>query len=473
MNSIEITQGATASMNYGDTLTLTTDVATGYSNVWSVTDGSSVSVDATTGVVTTNSIGKSTVTVTLKDNITGATTITDTIEITVDRVVASIEGVTGVKETYTVGEEFAVQGAILVKYTDSDTAVSVPITSDMVSYFNTATTGEKTVTLQYEGKVTTFNVNVYEGIEDVYITGDSTVIAGNTIQLTSGLTKKLTGATYSWAITSGENSVIKLVSGGSSDTAVFEGVAVGNAEAKVTISYGGETYTKTANIAVLAPTVTGISITGGDRTIDVGEVVDLEAVVTTNGADYTGTVSWSSSNTGVVSVNGGEITAESRGEATITATAGGESAAIKVTVVPVFDDAITGITLVANETILKEGNSASITVTGNDGTVIDNTDVTWSALNGLASVSSDGVVTATAGTGTAIVQATLIGTNISATIAFNIVDTMNSIEITQGATTSMNYGDTLTLTRKVSGHKNEICISEGMRNRDKVCIHTI
>ena len=76
---------------------------------------------------------------------------------------------------------------------------------------------------------------------------------------------------------------------------------------------------------------TGIRLNKSSASIEEGKTLQLSATLQPNGA--TGSVSWSSNNTGVALVNSnGLVTAVSQGNATITATVGGYSASCNITV---------------------------------------------------------------------------------------------------------------------------------------------
>lgn len=107
--------------------------------------------------------------------------------------------------------------------------------------------------------------------------------------------------------------------------------------------------------------VNRVEIPGGDRTIEVGQSVQLSArVLDGNGGLITGqTVEWNSSSPGVAAVsNSGNVMALTEGTTQITATAGGRSGSTNVTVtVPI---AITGVAPLP----LRAGQAATITGTG-------------------------------------------------------------------------------------------------------------
>lgn len=90
--------------------------------------------------------------------------------------------------------------------------------------------------------------------------------------------------------------------------------------------YGG------SNFSGAAETVSEVTLDKTEISIDEGKTQTLTATVTPSGA---ATVTWKSSDSKVATVSNGKVTAVKEGTATITATAGGKSAACKVTVTAV------------------------------------------------------------------------------------------------------------------------------------------
>lgn len=64
------------------------------------------------------------------------------------------------KLTYSTGESLDVTGAVITAAYSDSTTQDVNVTSAMCSGFDSSTTGEKTVTVTYESKTTTFTVTV-------------------------------------------------------------------------------------------------------------------------------------------------------------------------------------------------------------------------------------------------------------------------------------------------------------------------
>ena len=80
---------------------------------------------------------------------------------------------------YTVGDEFA-GGNVLVVYSDGTTE-TVELTAEMVSGFDTAATGKKTVTVTYGGKTVTVEIEVAAEAPD-----NGNTSGGNTDNTTNG-----------------------------------------------------------------------------------------------------------------------------------------------------------------------------------------------------------------------------------------------------------------------------------------------
>lgn len=137
--------------------------------------------------------------------------------------------------------------------------------------------------------------------------------------------------------------------------------------------------------------VTSVSVAPAELNLTVGGTGTLTANVSPEGA--TDTVTWSSSDPAVATVENGVVTAVGVGEAIITATAGDASATCKVTVQP---DAIpvTGVTVTADRTGLYNGEVAVLTATVLPENATDKT-VTWTSSDEtVATVDANGRVTA-------------------------------------------------------------------------------
>jgi len=149
---------------------------------------------------------------------------------------------------------------------------------------------------------------------------------GNTLTLSATVDDVATDKTVVWS--SSDDSVASVENG------VVTANKSGTATITVTATNGTEDTsddkTDTITITVTNP-ATGISLNKSTLTLTVGNDETLTANVTPTDAD--GSVTWSSSDTNVATVDSnGKVTAVAAGTATITATAGNKSATCTVTV---------------------------------------------------------------------------------------------------------------------------------------------
>ena len=200
-------------------------------------------------------------------------------------------------------------------------------------------------------------------------------------------------------------------------SAVAEGTAV------ITASAGGKSATCTVTVPHVAVPVASVTLNKTETTIEVGGSETLIATVNPDNADDP-TVTWSSSNEAVATVVNGLVSAVAEGTAVITASAGGKSATCTVTVPHVFIP-VESITLNKTETTIQEGGVELLVATVNP-TGADNATVTWtSSNNGVATVGSNGKVTAIA-EGTAVITAEAGGKTATCTVTVTPADKTNS-----------------------------------------------
>ena len=144
--------------------------------------------------------------------------------------------------------------------------------------------------------------------------------------------------------------------------------------------------------------VSSVSISGGDFQLPVGSTRKLSATVApANATDRA--VSWKSSDTSVATVDAsGTVKAVKAGTATITATAGGKSATVKVTVasdyVAVSSVAISGTGVSGGKATINVGAGLNLTATVSPSNASDKT-VKWTTSNAaVATVDANGAVRA-------------------------------------------------------------------------------
>ena len=147
---------------------------------------------------------------------------------------------------------------------------------------------------------------------------------------------------------------------------------------------------------------TKITLSTSAIELQIGGTTNPTVVASVEPAGTTDQVVWSVSPEGVVTVNGGTITAIAEGNATITATAGSVSASCGVTVKPQAETttpdptptvAATGVNLDKSSATLTEGETATLTATVAPDNA-SNKEVTWSSSNEAVATVTNGKVTA-------------------------------------------------------------------------------
>ena len=198
--------------------------------------------------------------------------------------------------------------------------------------------------------------------------------------------------------------------------------------------------------------VTGVSLNKTTLSLETGGSETLTATIAPEGATDQ-TVTWSSDKEGVATVSSaGLVTAVAAGEATITVktTDGGFTATCKVTVTdPVI--AVTGVSLSKTTLSLETGGTATLTATVAPTGASDKT-VTWrSKKEGVATVSSAGLVTAVAAGDATITVKTTDG-GFTATCKVTVTDPVISVTgVTLNKTTlELETGGSETLTATVA-----------------------
>jgi uncharacterized protein YjdB len=160
----------------------------------------------------------------------------------------------------------------------------------------------------------------------------------------------------------------------------------------------------------------------GPATIPSGQASQLTASIATTGSRQvvSSGVVWQSSNAAIASVSAdGVLTGLSVGTATITASYQGVVGTLKVTVT---DVAVASISFYGTTTVTRAGTSQlTATATLADGSLRIVTNLaTWQSLNtDIATVSSNGLVTALSTAGTATIAATYLGVTGTVDITVN------------------------------------------------------
>ena len=191
--------------------------------------------------------------------------------------------------------------------------------------------------------------------------------------------------------------------------------------------------------------VASVSVTPATATIGVGQTAQYAAITRDAFGNPLGgrTVTWSSSNPGVATVNGaGQATGVAVGSATLTATSEGKSgtAAILVTNVPVASVAVSPASA-----SVQVGQTVQLAATPRDanGNPLSGRAVSWASSNtAVATVSGSGLVTGVTA-GSATITATSEGQGGTATITVSTVP-VASVTVSP-ATASVQAGQTVQL----------------------------
>lgn len=263
-----------------------------------------------------------------------------------------------------------------VTYSSSDESVATVNANGLVT---TKKAGTAIITAQ----VGTLSATCTVSVTPAAITGirlapaKAGIKVGQTVQLEHTLVPAGTVGAVSYT-TSDES--VAAVSG--------TGLVTGKKTGTATITAKSGSFSATSKITVSNIAPTGITLGKATATVEAGKTIQLTAALTPAGAG--GTVTYSSSDTGVATVSAsGLVTGKKAGAATITAKVGTLTSTCKVTVKSVT---LTGITLAPDQAGLKVGQTVQLEHTlmpiGAGGTVSYTSSDT-----GVATVSSTGLVT--------------------------------------------------------------------------------
>jgi len=203
----------------------------------------------------------------------------------------------------------------------------------------------------------------------------------------------------------------------------------------------------TATVTVIPVPVASVSVSPPSASVLVGGTVSLVATTLDSaGGVLTGrAVTWSSSNTGIATVNGsGVVTALAPGSSTMTATSEGKSGTASVAVSSVPVASVTVAPATASPPV---GQTVQLTATPQDasGNPLSGRVITWSSTSTtVATVSGSGLVTARAA-GSATITATSEGQSGTAAITVPAPAPVASVSVSP-ATASVPVGQTVQLT---------------------------
>ena len=401
----------------GTTLQLTATVSPSNANnktvTWS-TSNSNVATVSSSGLVTAQNPGTTTITVATTDgsNLSATCQVTVTAQvatgISLNKTSASIVVDKTLQLNATVSPSTTTNQSVL--WTSSNTSVARVNSNGLVTAKAVGTATITATTQDGSNLSASCQVTVTPQLAtDISLNRTSaTIYDGTTLQLAATISpSNTTNKTIAW---SSSNTAVATVSSGGLVTALKPGTA------SITVTtQDGSNLSATCQLTVQKQLATGVSLNKTSATLNTGQTLQLTATVTPSNTTNKN-VTWSSSNTNIATVNSnGLVTAKAAGTATIAATtADGSnlSAACAVTVTPQL---ATGISLNKTQATLVDGTTVQLTATVSPSNA-NNKTVTWSTSNSnVATVSSSGLVTAQNPGTTTITVATTDGSNLSAT----------------------------------------------------------
>ena len=431
VSSVELDK-TSAQLKAGETVTLTATVkpddATDKTVTWSTSDSSVATVD--NGVVTAIKVGSATITAKAGDkSATCSISVVPTLvtSVTLDQTNASLRVGETVTLTATVKPDDATDKA--VTWTTSDASVATVdngvVTANKV--------GSATITAKAGDKSATCSISVVPTpVTSVTLNkANASLKVGETISLTATVKPDdATDKTVTWETS--EASVATITDG------VVTAIKLGSA----TITAKAGDKSAVCAITVIPTPVTSVTLNQTSASLKVGETVTLTATVKPDDATDK-TVTWTTSDASVATVDNGMVIAKKVGSATITAKAGNISATCAITIIPT---PVTSVTLDQTGATLKVGETITLTATVKPDDATDKT-VKWTSSNKyVASVDQNGRITANTG-GTATITAT--SGSFSATCKVTVIVPVENITLNMVSKT-IKVNETILLIAVVS-----------------------
>ncbi|MGI6711101.1 MAG: Ig-like domain-containing protein [Bacilli bacterium] len=429
--------------NYGDSTYLNDDI------IWMSQNSEVASIDAN-GILTANQAGTTTIIVIIDNQ-------TATIVVNV-----RTDGAVVVKPT-----SLIINGSSFVNVSDSVILTVTPNQGNITGITWTSSDNSKatvnefgivtgvatgivtiTATLTDDTSVSnTFTLVVKESetsaspITSINLSGANEVLQGNKIKLNVTYTPANEPATFTYA---SSNTSVAIVDAAGWVTGVSGGVV------QITASLVGDPEKKANFTVTVIPLPTGITISGAS-TVSYGQNIILTATAIPTGA--TNIVTWTSSDSTVVTIDvNGRVTGMKVGTATITATSI-VSASIKATHQVTVTDQMS-ITLNPTSLNLVAGSNQTLTATVVAASLTDKS-VSWSSSNtSVATVDSNGKVTAVAAGSANIIAKLNANNSIQAQASVTVTaPSLPTISLSNN-TLSLVVGDTKTLTATVGNTSN-------------------
>ena len=386
VSSVELDQ-KTLEMTEGDEVTLTATVkpddATDKTVTWTSSDATVATV--TDGKVKALKAGSVTITATAGEKSAACA-------ISVKAKVVPVTSVTLDKTTLTLteGDETTLTATVkpdnatdkTVTWTTSDATVAT-VTDGKVKAIKA---GTATITAKAGDKTATCTVTVKAKVIPV----TSMWLDKSELELTEGDEAVLTATVMP------ENATDKTVTWTSSNTSVATVTdgkvkAIKAGTATITAKAGEKSAKCTVTVLPSFIAVTSVTLDRTTLGLVEGDQAVLTATVSPDNATDP-TVTWTTSNASIATVEDGMVTAVKAGTATITAKAGDKTAKCTVTVTAAFVP-VTSVTLNKTTLEMTEGDETTLTATVNPDNATDKT-VTWSSSDATVATVADGKVKA-------------------------------------------------------------------------------
>lgn len=374
---------------------------------WSVTalDGSATTLahlTTTKGEVATSAKGTVKVTAVVPENVTGNTSLSATAELTIsDKKITDV--VINGKQAIVINKGLYVDPEIKVHYSNGDEEVVDASTSGLTFY--TSTDGSNTAAFNVnnldseKGRLTAKNEGVtkawavykvqnvdYKSDEvDVFVSGK----VADRLRFTQFIDSIPKGSHEQFLLevvySDGSSADVTSSATWQVDAPDLASINKGRVSTNltntgdfvVTASYGGLTHHR--NVAVSTATLVSIELSNTSKQVHKGVTADF--VLTAKYSDNTSSIQtdnalWSSSAPTFVSVDKGNVKGLDKGEATITATLGGESVTAKVFVV---EEKVNSVDIELGTNSISKGTTTDITLWANYEGSTDKVDVTAQA----------------------------------------------------------------------------------------------
>ena len=280
-------------------------------------------------------------------------------------------------------------------------------------------TGTATITAKYGGTTLTGTVTVTPNYTYELVLNKTSIDMGKGRKETLVATYK----TYADGVLESSNDVTSSATWSSSSSSVAGvsgGTITGNGigSATITATYKGKSATCSVKVTV-SPTLslgwTSVNLKRGDVRTNAAIYNPNNGTASTN---VTSSAVWTTSNSGVATVGGGQITAQGKGTCTITATYNGVSASCTVNVTE--NDTPSTNTYVSNMSVQSVNISGTndykltLSLKFSDGTLVEDAPYTWSVISAqntsiATGTSGDGPIVYTGG-GSAYVMAVTLTT---------------------------------------------------------------